>query len=585
MPQPNEAGVVARGSFVNVTAMATGAVLGLGLTVLASRWLQPKQTGEFFELVALFTILSNTMGLGADTGLTRWISRARAIGGISEIRRIVLIALGPVLVIGAVIGAAVWLAAPALASAFLHGMGPARGAADFRLIAPIIPLGALSTCLIAGARGFGRMWPYLGVEGLGKPALRITLVAAGLVAGWGLRGAIAGWSIPVAIGLAASWIIFSRMIRREVPAASRALVPEGAGRLAAGFWRFAAPRGLATVFQVTALWVGVLLVGYLLNSYDAGLYSAVSRLAMIGTLALEATRLAIAPQLSGLLARREHSRAGALYQSATCWLMLASWPVYLLFAIFPSVALGIFGHKYLAGATSLVVLSVAMLVNTGTGNVTVVLLMGGKSYLNVVNTLAALAVNIGLNLVLLPRIGLVGAAIAWAASIVIDNLAAVAEVWFIMSIRPLGSGYGLAIAITCGSFGVTGIAARLVLGQRITALILAALAGAIVFCAAVYAGRRQLHLTGLSSALGARQEPAAGLPHRHQSPEPTRYGYQSPARPGPGRHRAPAGRKRNPVRPAAEVRPAAASPPQPIHRPSGHRRQGSSDGDQVRRSA
>ena len=50
MPQPNEAGVVARGSFVNVTAMATGAVLGLGLTVLASRWLQPKQTGEFFEI-------------------------------------------------------------------------------------------------------------------------------------------------------------------------------------------------------------------------------------------------------------------------------------------------------------------------------------------------------------------------------------------------------------------------------------------------------------------------------------------------------------------------------------------------------
>ena len=575
-PQPAEAGVVARGSLVNVTAMATGAVLGFGLTVLASRWLQPRRTGEFFELIALFTILSNTLGLGADTGLTRWISRARAIGGLHEVRRVVLIALGPVLLVGLVIGAAVWLAAPALAHAFLHGMRQAQGAADVRLVAPLIPVGALSICLIAGARGFGRMWPYLWVEGLGKPALRIVLVTAALLAGWGLRGALVGWSLPVAIGMAASWIIFRGMIRREAPAAAGSLVT-GAGRLAAAFWRFAAPRGLAAVFQVTALWIGILLVGVMLTSYDAGLYSAVSRLAMIGTLALEATRLAIAPQLSGLLARREHSRVRDLYQNATCWLMLASWPVYLLFAIFPTVALGIFGHKYLAGASALVVIALAMLVNTGTGNVTVVLLMGGKSYLNVVNTLLALAVNIGLNLVLLPRIGLVGAAVAWAASIVVDNLAAVAEVWFILSIEPVGPGYGLVVAITGGSFGLVGVGARALIGQTLPALASAVAVGLIVFCAAVYACRSRLHLTGLRPALRMRQDPAGS----RDGQAPAQTVQRTAVRSGPGRHRLPPGQRRlarNSRAPGARRTAATENVP-------GQRRSGPSDGGSARRSA
>ncbi|MGO8884364.1 MAG: hypothetical protein ACLQI7_11780 [Streptosporangiaceae bacterium] len=65
-----EAAVVARGSLVNLAAMVTGAALSFGLTVLVSRWLQPSGAGGFFELIAIFTILSNTFELGADTGLT-----------------------------------------------------------------------------------------------------------------------------------------------------------------------------------------------------------------------------------------------------------------------------------------------------------------------------------------------------------------------------------------------------------------------------------------------------------------------------------------------------------------------------------
>ena len=137
--------------------------------------------------------------------------------------------------------------------------------------------------------------------------------------------------------------------------------------------------------------------------------------------------------------------------------MLASWPLYIIFAIFPAVILGIFGPRYTSGAAALAVLSLAMLVNLGTGNVTVVLLMGGKSSWSAINAGAALIVNIGLNLVLVPRIGILGAAIAWGASIVVDNVTAMIEVRWVLGIAPFGPGYGLAVMTTMGCFGFTGV--------------------------------------------------------------------------------------------------------------------------------
>ncbi len=84
--------MVARGSIVNLFAMVSGAVLTFVLTVLV-QLLQPSGAGAFFELMALFTIAFFIAELGANTGLMRWISRARAIGGLAQVRGIVLFTL------------------------------------------------------------------------------------------------------------------------------------------------------------------------------------------------------------------------------------------------------------------------------------------------------------------------------------------------------------------------------------------------------------------------------------------------------------------------------------------------------------
>jgi O-antigen/teichoic acid export membrane protein len=318
---------------------------------------------------------------------------------------------------------------------------------------------------------------------------------------------------------AAYFADFSRP--RPEPAAVQGDVPRGRHRaslgparnrlrqLAAEFWGFTGPRGMQATFQVVILWLDILLVGAMVSRYAAGIYAAVSKLAILGTFALEGNRLAIGPQLSAFLARGEHDRAAGIFQSATRWLMLASWPLYIVFAIFPAVILGIFGPRYTAGAAALAVLSLAMLVNLGTGNVTVVLLMGGKSSWSAINAGSAFIVNIGLNLVLLPRMGILGAAIAWGASIVVDNVTAMIEVRWVLGLAPFGPGYALVAAATVGCFGVTGVAARILLGETLPALAAAIAVGLAAFGAVLYLARVPLQLGGISAVLRPRRGPPA----------------------------------------------------------------------------
>ena len=99
----------------------------------------------------------------------------------------------------------------------------------------------------------------------------------------------------------------------------------------------------------------------------------------------------------------------------------SSWPGYLTMAAFAPVLMGLFGAEFKSGATALTILSLALLVLMGTGNNKIVLLMGGKSKWNLAITSVTLTVNVVLDLILIPKIGINGAAIGWAAATVVPT--------------------------------------------------------------------------------------------------------------------------------------------------------------------
>ena len=122
-----------------VGAVGTG-VLTFALVTVLTRGLGAASYGAFVSAMGLFTILSNTAELGADTGLVRSISRLRALGpGPRHPQDASIVALLPPLVVSTLFGLALWMWAPQLAEIFGKGEGRDQIADFARWMAPFLP--------------------------------------------------------------------------------------------------------------------------------------------------------------------------------------------------------------------------------------------------------------------------------------------------------------------------------------------------------------------------------------------------------------------------------------------------------------
>jgi O-antigen/teichoic acid export membrane protein len=303
------------------------------------------------------------------------------------------------------------------------------------------------------------------VESVGKPTIRILIAVAVAAGGLGQTALGAVWVIPTLAGIAATAYFVRAAFAALPPAdahADAAVVArtDPLRRLAPEFWRFSSFRALAGFCQVGIVWLDVLLLGALRSTREAGIYSAAGRYMTVGALFLGAVSQVFAPQVSRLLAVEETTQARVVFQTATGWLTAAAGPIAVSMFAFAPAMLSIFGHAFQEGDWVLRILALAMAFNMVTGPVGVLLLMGGKSSWNMANAALGLALNVGLNLVLIPRYGMTGAAVAWAATIVSTNVGSVVLVWRFWGLQPFGAAFRPVAFVGVACYAITGMCAH-----------------------------------------------------------------------------------------------------------------------------
>jgi len=275
--------------------------------------------------------------------------------------------------------------------------------------------------------------------------------------------------------------------------------------LASEFWRFSAPRALSRVFTISLQRFDILVVGALQGPAEAAIYAAATRFLVLGLMFVQAIQQVMTPKIAECLALGDDPRAETIYRTTTTWLTLVSWPIYLMALLFSPLLLSIFGPGFDQGATAAAILCAAMLVATACGPVDSVLLMGGRSMLSLMNTGLALATNVGLDLILVPRIGITGAALGWAAGILVNNLLPLWQVHRYHRMHPFGRGTLTAMAACVLSFGVAAGVLRLLLGADVVAFLVAGLVGTAVFVVIVRSRFDVLELAALASVVRRRQ--------------------------------------------------------------------------------
>jgi O-antigen/teichoic acid export membrane protein len=525
---------VARGSALNLIGALVAAVTTLVLTVVITREYSKPVAGAFFTAISLFLIVESAAGLGAWVGLVNFIARLRRLGHEDRVSAILRAAVIPVVAVSIGATAGLILFADPLAHLLLSGHLGKDGAAPgmvadaLRALALALPFAAMSDTLLGAARGYRAMKPTVVVDKIGRSTAQLIGITIAISAG-SVALLAPLWALPYVPAAAIGWYWLRRVRRAHRPGAgavgepgtsgvsvskstaaadgavarSGDAVSVGAGVGSAtsrGFWRFTGPRAVANLAQITIQRIDIVLVAIILGPVEAAIYTAATRFLVAGQFANSALSQAAQPRFAELFAVDDRRGANVIYRATTAWLVMLTWRLYLLAVIYGPEILSIFGHSYRAGATVMVILGLTMLVATACGQVDMVLITTGRSSWSLANGLMAVFVNVGLDLYLIPRYGITGAATGWAVAIIITNLIPLAQLAASKRLNPFGRGTFIAIGLSVVSFAVIPLATRAAFGPGAVASLCAVGAGCLVQAVGLWRFRDSLRLKALPGA-------------------------------------------------------------------------------------
>ena len=492
---------IARGGVLNLAGAAVSAVAGLLLVVVVTRSLPQEQAGTFFALTSLFLLAEVVARLGTGTGLVYFVARLRRLDRRDEIRAVQRVALTPVVALSLALSAVLLIWTPAFAG--LAGEDTPATRTAVVVLALLLPVTTLSEALLAATRGHGTMLPTVALDKVGRSVLQLGLVVVVVAVGSGSVALLAGaWALPWALSAVLAWWWLARL-SRGLP---RAVADRP--RPWREFWGFTWPRAVSSLVALALQRLDILLVTVLSGPAAAAVYTAASRFLVVGQLVNASISTAAQPRLAELLAVDDRASAQQVYRSATAWIVLLTWPLYLVCAVFAEVVLQIFGDGYESGRPVIWVLAGAMLLATACGMVDMLLNMAGRTSWTLGNSLVALAVMVAVDLVLIPPLGILGAAIGWAAAILTNNLLPLGQLLVAYGLHPFGRATLAAAGLSAACFGVLPLAARLAAPDRPLLALAAVVAGAVLYLLAVRRRRAALGLPSLRSL--RRPSPAGG---------------------------------------------------------------------------
>lgn len=303
-----------------------------------------------------------------------------------------------------------------------------------RIFAVLLPILVFSWQLGNVFRSLERIEYQILIVRFLRPAGQLLAVAAAFVLGLTVVGTVTTIIATLSLVLVAAFALSLRKldIRPSLPRTREELLE---------FYRYALPNTLARFGAVLRSRVDVLLVGALLTTDAAGIYNVALVLSALVSLPLMSINQLFPPVASRLYSDGDVETLQATYSTATRWIVTAALLIGVFQIVFREPLLALFGSAYRTGELVLVAFAIGQLVNASVGSAGWLLLMTDHQYVVAANNWMLGLLNVGLSYVLILEIGLVGAAVGTAGSLVLVNFLRVTELWYFEGLHPYGSAF------------------------------------------------------------------------------------------------------------------------------------------------
>ncbi|MEO9336642.1 lipopolysaccharide biosynthesis protein [Mesorhizobium sp. SB112] len=386
--------------------------------VLIARWIGGFEYGIFVLVWTTMIIVGNLCCLGFHSSVIRFIPEYREKGMMDELRGVLLASRVLVLVastIVTIIGAAsIWLLSPIIESYYVL---------PFLLGIICLPMIALSDVLQGLARANSLALLALSPTYIIRPFLILAFMAAAFFTGFEPDAQTA--VIATILATYATTLIQLAGVSAKLDRK----VAKGPRKIFTKRWlAISLPIFLVEGFFFLLTNADVLLVGFYMTPQDVGIYFATVKTLALVHFVYFAVKAGVA-QRYAQFAHGETEKLASFARETVSWTF---WPS--LFMALVVLALGkpmlmLFGPGFDAGYPLLFLLVVAVVLRAAVGPCESLLTMTGNQNICALVYGLTLAINIAVSMVLIPVLGLWGAAIGTAVAVLFEAVALAFTVW------------------------------------------------------------------------------------------------------------------------------------------------------------
>ncbi len=308
-----------------------------------------------------------------------------------------------------------------------------------------IPFCVFSAILAASFRATQNILQYSVVQFILHPAIYLFLIAifgsVGLTIIHALEAFVAAWFLVAVFGSIAAYKV------------CLALFYKGKAKYEPKkIFRFTMPVFISKFLPLIINHFDKVILGRMVLADDVGVYSAGGKIAAQIIIFMQAFNLIFSPVIAEYFHDNRIKELNALFKTVTRWTIFLTMPFVLFAVIYADLIMNLFGSEYVVGKNILILCCLAQFINVCTGPLEYMLVMG-KQDLDLINNCLFVAVNIILNIILINRYGILGAALALILSMVIINLVRLVEMYVLYGLWPYSlnvfNGF-FAACIACG---------------------------------------------------------------------------------------------------------------------------------------
>lgn len=168
-------------------------------------------------------------------------------------------------------------------------------------------------------------------------------------------------------------------------------------------FKISIPLMFAQSVQFIMAWTDKLMLGSMAKSEDVGIYFTAFKLSMFSAAALMAVNSISSPKFAEMFARNDIQGLQKIAHQSTKIIFLTSVPLIVIFFMFPTFFLGLFGDEFKIGVTAFILLSCGRLISSFSGSVGNILQMTNNQNIYAMILFFGAIINVVLNFILIPE--------------------------------------------------------------------------------------------------------------------------------------------------------------------------------------